>query len=405
MKINYMQLLALPLASLSLASTKPLAPDLIFEEKNGTIAIEAEHFVSQEKSDVRAWHIVSTENAPAINPDGDPSHAATASGGAYLESLPDTRRSHGDKLIKGTNFTDQGGQIAVLTYPILFNTPGRYYCWVRTFSTNTEDNGIHLGLNRTWPASGAKMQWTKKNQWAWDSKQRTQKVHPGIFGQIWIDIPEPGLHKVHFSMREDGFEFDKFILTTAKPDQAKPPRAYGPATQVKIGTPPAPFKATKPKKESRFPEHWGDQPKIQTRDLVPLPGKYGRGSSTLRNWILENQKTSTGKPSNGTAPPSKPATPGQSPSTNPATPNTACHPTPTTPEWPKTTKAPPLTKPASGSSGAISSAAAGVSNITSATSSPKTTSSAKTGAPATNPGTTPKSPSTSSATKKSPSPT
>lgn len=87
---------------------------------------------------------------------------------------------------------------------------------MRTFSTNTEDNGLHLGLNGTWPASGAKMQWTRKNQWTWDSRQRTKKIHTGVFGQIWIEIPRPGLHQIHFAMREDGFEFDKFILTNMK---------------------------------------------------------------------------------------------------------------------------------------------------------------------------------------------
>ncbi|MDA7907751.1 hypothetical protein N9B19_02595, partial [Akkermansiaceae bacterium] len=67
-------------------------------------------------------------------------------------------------LIKGENFTDEGGKMAILTYPVHFNTPGRYYCWVRTFSTNTEDNGVHLGLNGSWPDSGAKMQWTARGR-------------------------------------------------------------------------------------------------------------------------------------------------------------------------------------------------------------------------------------------------
>ena len=39
---------------------------------------------------------------------------------------------------------------------------------------------------------------------------------------------------------------------------------------------------------SRFPRHWGSQPKIQTKDLRPLPGGYGRGSSTLAKWIQRN---------------------------------------------------------------------------------------------------------------------
>lgn len=37
-----------------------------------------------------------------------------------------------------------------------------------------------------------------------------------------------------------------------------------------------------------FPSHWGTPPKIQTRDLRPLPGDYGQGSSTLANWIQTN---------------------------------------------------------------------------------------------------------------------
>ncbi len=40
--------------------------------------------------------------------------------------------------------------------------------------------------------------------------------------------------------------------------------------------------------QKQFPAHWGDPPAIQTRDLRPLPGGYGRGSSTLARWIQEN---------------------------------------------------------------------------------------------------------------------
>ena len=38
----------------------------------------------------------------------------------------------------------------------------------------------------------------------------------------------------------------------------------------------------------KYPAHWGDPPRIQTRDLRPLPGGYGRGSSTLAKWIQMN---------------------------------------------------------------------------------------------------------------------
>ena len=37
-----------------------------------------------------------------------------------------------------------------------------------------------------------------------------------------------------------------------------------------------------------FPAHWGAPPRIQTKDLRPLPGGYGTGSSTLAGWIRMN---------------------------------------------------------------------------------------------------------------------
>lgn len=37
-----------------------------------------------------------------------------------------------------------------------------------------------------------------------------------------------------------------------------------------------------------FPASWGAPPLRQTRDLRPLPGGYGRGSSTLAKWIQGN---------------------------------------------------------------------------------------------------------------------
>ena len=38
----------------------------------------------------------------------------------------------------------------------------------------------------------------------------------------------------------------------------------------------------------QFPTHWGAPPALQTRDLRPLPGGYGNGSSTLAGWIQQN---------------------------------------------------------------------------------------------------------------------
>lgn len=203
----------LALAALLLCPAAPAA-EKAHEESNGRVLIEAEDFHSQEKTEKRRWYLTTLKETPQVEPDGDPSHAAGASGGAYLEALPDTRRSHSDKLIHGENFAAVPGSVAVLNYRVRFHTPGRYYVWVRAYSTGTEDNGLHVGLNGQWPESGQRLQWCDgKRSWRWESKQRTEANHCGEPGKIFLDVPAPGLHTVSVSMREDGFEFDQMLLT------------------------------------------------------------------------------------------------------------------------------------------------------------------------------------------------
>lgn len=38
----------------------------------------------------------------------------------------------------------------------------------------------------------------------------------------------------------------------------------------------------------RFPDHWGEPPIKETKDLTMWPGGYGSGSGTMRDWIMEN---------------------------------------------------------------------------------------------------------------------
>ena len=223
------------------ALTRPIAsPDLVFEESDGFVAVEAEHFFKQDKAEVRAWYLTTSGKEAGLKPDADGNHVAGAGGGAYLEILPDTRKNHGEKLINGENFINQPGKMAVLSYKVHFNTPGKYYVWARTHSTGTEDNGLHVGIDGTWPASGQRMQWTAKRHWAWGSKQRTEKVHGGVKGLLYLDVEEAGEHTIHFSMREDGFEFDGWIMTTDPGFEA--PAGAAPASKVKSGKLPKAFK-------------------------------------------------------------------------------------------------------------------------------------------------------------------
>jgi hypothetical protein len=45
----------------------------------------------------------------------------------------------------------------------------------------------------------------------------------------------------------------------------------------------------------KFPPHWGEPPALQTRDLVKLPGNFGKGSSTLARWIEEHMEADAKK--------------------------------------------------------------------------------------------------------------
>ncbi|PWJ37885.1 hypothetical protein [Sediminitomix flava] len=189
--------------------------DKIFLEENGCVSVEAEHFYKQTQNQHREWVVIDSDQYKYADQDGDKGEYATACAATFIELLPDTRRTHADKLVKGENFSGTPG-IAVVEYQIYFNTPGKYYVWVRAFSTGTEDNGIHVGLDGEWPESGKRMQWCKgKNEWTWESKQRTKEHHCGEAEKIFLEIKEKGVHSIQFSMREDGFAFDKFQLSTS----------------------------------------------------------------------------------------------------------------------------------------------------------------------------------------------
>ncbi len=223
------------------ASMKPIADkDLVFGGQDGVIAVEAEHFYKQTATSKRAWYLTTAKKHPKSSNDADAPHVSGASGGAYLEILPDTRHNHGHKLIRGENFSPEPGKLAVLHYKVNVDKPGRYYVWVRAHSTGSEDNGIHVGIDGEWPASGQRMQWCQgKRTWRWESSQRTEKVHCGVPGLIYLDIEKAGEHEIHFSMREDGFEFDKWFMTSTK--NFPRPADGGPLSIVKKGNAPKAF--------------------------------------------------------------------------------------------------------------------------------------------------------------------
>ena len=237
---KYLFTLFLMWTAVAFAQTdQPIVSDqVIFEEENGVLRIEAEHFYKQTDHAIRAWHRQSANDIVKVWGDADGPHPAGASGNAYIEALPDTRTTHDDEIIRGINFSNTPGKMAVIYYKTYFNNPGRYYVYVRAYSTGSEDNGVHVGLDGTWPESGQRMQWCEgKNAWTWASKQRTAEVHCGVPHLIFLDIKKKGEHEIMFSMREDGFEFDQFLLTKDK--MFIPAINNLPAIKLRTGTLPA----------------------------------------------------------------------------------------------------------------------------------------------------------------------
>jgi hypothetical protein len=244
--------------------------DAIYREVDGVVAVEAEHFAQQTATETRAFHLATGERSPDVEPDGDPTHIAGASGGAYLEALPDTRRAHNDKLIRGENFSPLPGKMAILHYRVHFTTPGRYYVWARAHSTGPEDNGLHVGLDGEWPASGQRLQWCEgKRTWWWDSKQRTDAEHCGEPHKIYLDIDRPGEHTIQFSMREDGFEFDKWLMTTDR-DFARPD-GVGSESVVHSGQMPKTFAYVAPDQSRDDTEPAAVQAGSPTKSVSDIP--------------------------------------------------------------------------------------------------------------------------------------
>ncbi len=199
-------------AAMAAAATISCSSSSAHKEVDGYVCFESDAFSMQELCEVRKWEVmtpdISSESAELCQ---------SASENKYIQLLPDTRKTHSDEFLAGENFTDVAGQMAVLSYDVEFTTPGRYYVWVSLYSTGSEDNGLHVGLDGMWPKSGNKMQWcVGKNSWRWESKQRTEQAHCGVPYQIYLDVKEAGVHQFMISMREDGVKIDQIALSLDK---------------------------------------------------------------------------------------------------------------------------------------------------------------------------------------------
>lgn len=217
------------------ADTPFVTTDTTFEEKDGLVVIEAEHYTRQSRDQIRRWYFNSATHTPTAKPDPDPVMVTDASNGTYIEALPDTFVHDGERAVDGLNIGIAPGAMAVVHYPVHFTLPGRYYIWTRMRSNDDEDNTLNAGLNDDWPASARCLQFPKlKKVWWWGGVIRDARGPGFPHHRAYIDIPSAGVHTVMYSLREDGMEFDKFLLTMD--GRMKAPEGAGPAiTPFKTG--------------------------------------------------------------------------------------------------------------------------------------------------------------------------
>jgi len=204
----------------------------VFESVEGILAIEAEDFLKQTNTDKRKWYITDSNNIPDLKPDSDPAHLDGVSGGAYVEVLPDSRHTHDDEMVHGENFSDNAGEIAVLHYNVHFNTPGRYFVWMLAYSSNSEDDSYHVGLDGEWPYSGTRWRTLINDAWGWQRLKRNppELEHEPATLLSYIDVESAGPRELQISMREDGGEIDKIVLAL---DEAYEPVGLGPDPKIR----------------------------------------------------------------------------------------------------------------------------------------------------------------------------
>ena len=190
------------------------------------VIIEAEDFVSRDDRWIPTD--ATTAPTPETDPDPDGNHSDGASGGSYLEVLPDYRQKHELTVPEGTPLSEslwgKPGTGPSASYAVDFPEPGRYYTHVRAYTTGTEDNGIHIGLNGSWPSSGAALQicTAGARDWRWSNKKRDSGGQScGIRDTIWLTVEEAGPATVSISAREDGFEIDRMMLIKDRSEGTK----------------------------------------------------------------------------------------------------------------------------------------------------------------------------------------
>jgi hypothetical protein len=157
-----------------------------FLEQNGSVVMEAEHYTYQLPGSGNAVGITWRETTEFSGYTGD----------SALQALLNTNVN--------TELETSG---PALLYVIKFQTPGRYYVYVRGLALTGDDDSIHVGLagNVATTTNGIGLSF-RLPTFSWQNESGGNLTT--------INVPVPGVYTFYVWMREDGTTIDKIWLST-----------------------------------------------------------------------------------------------------------------------------------------------------------------------------------------------
>jgi Gylcosyl hydrolase family 115 C-terminal domain/WD40-like Beta Propeller Repeat len=178
-----------------------------FIEQAGQVVLEAEHYDAIVARGGKTWS-ATTSPAGFV---GAGAMAATPNTGAQVDA----------------NIAASSPE---LQYKVSFSTPGVYRVWLRGHIASGTDNSVHVGLDGVAVSSADKMSAMSADAWKWFDATMDGPV-------ATINVASAGIHTINVWMREDGFSFDRVLLTKST---TLVPSGTGPAESPRIVIDPLP---------------------------------------------------------------------------------------------------------------------------------------------------------------------
>ncbi len=173
------------------------------ESGSNLVSMEAEHYRSNVDGTTDFWV----------------QQTGSGSGNASMFAGPD------DGTTNNSNFVSDSPR---LDFDINFKTTGTHYVWIRGAAPATNSGGgdsVHVGLNGSAVASADRISGFGANAFNWISQTMDGS------SRATINITSTGIQTLNVWMREDGFDFDKIVLTKSS---SYTPSGVGPAESDRV---------------------------------------------------------------------------------------------------------------------------------------------------------------------------